>query len=1129
MKIVKIKSNSIILLFFLLITGFCFTSCENFLKAGSVKVEIEKAIEYANAPSYEIRVQCDEGTGTILTQTILKKKVTDVFSIEFQMAEGFQFDTWKVYTKNSDGPLIEQTNRYIEIKDYNKDSRDGIYKVTVKFAKAADNLVIKPVCFDVPRITEVYPPDSLTGCDQDTMLRISFNKPMNTESFLDNNDDFTCISISDHLVFYDYAHNKTDYYYGVPYFSEDAKTLYIPVIKGKHILPLEGDLTKKDLELSLDFSNVTDQDGIDLNVEQSHIYRINQGVDNTKPVFSNAKIYSTSDKSDPYYKELSSLDFASWSQEPNGSYQYGTFSQNHVGNTVYFELSGYDVKPGISGVKIVETYYRSVTGDDGLNIKSTKVLPVSIIGENLYSLDYSFTCGDGIVKLELALIDYAQNECEEVEKKVFYVLKDSLIDINVISFDEVSKMGKMEVTDAGTFMIWESNPDGTESCVLTLKENCNDTMYDTLKSEYDVEIYYDTVESGTSYKAEKYAENNRIKYRITKRPEDYLYVTVQAFDQAGNCDKYKRCILPDPEFNESCCTIDTKDEKKQLTAITPFNSNVFLLAGKYYSLYYLTLGSQVCLTPGIAPRAPLKLQIDYNIENSLNLRSTNSLVYGKMNDTSGYEIWLSGNSSDYVTVKIGAGQSWTNQTLTFNCSSYMGLNDSGYDNYINSCVKITTTPIKNKSKYKVKISDYKKAGVSEDIIYKFKFICAKKSSAIISEQDTLYLPSEDTYSLNIIAITPQGNSYISPNLSLIENESIVSTKKLPLTKDLTPPIMETYASENTDLYNMNLPNMYEQREYYKQIPKDTGVGIYVNKDGLCEIEYCFIPSYNNDIRQFNYFTEEELRQNYSDQIKILTYKPNAEYYYIPMGHLQDGLYTLCQIAKDKNGNSVVKCSRAFNKLLGEKAKISFDHVDVDSGYFYLKFQYTNLQVEQMAKLRNHPEVKRYNKKSEEWQTFVVYIEEKDEKTNSMVTKISLSNTSIDSIQWCKVTQVYDDQTAAHSGHLDNIFFYYPYESNKSAFTCNRKNYLELANGYEVFADAPVLAHTLWCYVKLTDTNTKDDVQIWLNKGMETGVIQSDESLTYTYDNYNDIPEGAWYTTVFHFVDGTVLMTEVKQK
>ena len=47
--------------------------------------------------------------------------------------------------------------------------------------------------------------------------------------------------------------------------------------------------------------------------------------------------------------------------------------------------------------------------------------------------------------------------------------------------------------------------------------------------------------------------------------------------------------------------------------------------------------------------------------------------------------------------------------------------------------------------------------------------------------------------------------------------------------------------------------------------------------------------------------------------------------------------------------------------------------------------------------------------------------------------------------------------------------------------------------------------------------------------METGVVQSDGSLTYTSDNYNDIPKDAWYTTVFHFVDGTVLMTEVRQK
>lgn len=50
-------------------------SCNNFLDGSEFKEQLEKDIAYANAPSYEIRIECDEGTGTITTGTILSKKV----------------------------------------------------------------------------------------------------------------------------------------------------------------------------------------------------------------------------------------------------------------------------------------------------------------------------------------------------------------------------------------------------------------------------------------------------------------------------------------------------------------------------------------------------------------------------------------------------------------------------------------------------------------------------------------------------------------------------------------------------------------------------------------------------------------------------------------------------------------------------------------------------------------------------------------------------------------------------------------------------------------------------------------------------------------------------------------------
>ena len=69
-----------------------------------------------------------------------------------------------------------------------------------------------------------------------------------------------------------------------------------------------------------------------------------------------------------------------------------------------------------------------------------------------------------------------------------------------------------------------------------------------------------------------------------------------------------------------------------------------------------------------------------------------------------------------------------------------------------------------------------------------------------------------------------------------------------------------------------------------------------------------------------------------------------------------------------------------------------------------------------------------------------------------------------------------------------------------------------------------MAHTFYC-----STNLGDELEEWLYYGIETGLKMNHGSFTYTDDNYHDIPSGKYYTTIVHFADGTMTMTEVKQK
>ena len=252
-------------------------SCNNFLDGSEFKEQLEKDIAYANAPSYEIRVECDEGTGTITTGTILSKKVTDTFTVEFKIAAGVQFSSWKAYTRSSDGNLTELSSDYIHFNDSAESNSSGVYKANVSFLKAADKIIIKPLCLFLPKITAITPAMESSGCDQDTAIKISFNKKMDAESF----GTFACISITS-----DEGTNLLDYF-DTPYFSSDYKNLYISPLGGIDkekllIQPTSGTSTKN-ITVEVNFTgDQKDSDGIALTERASHKYKVNKNYGNLK-------------------------------------------------------------------------------------------------------------------------------------------------------------------------------------------------------------------------------------------------------------------------------------------------------------------------------------------------------------------------------------------------------------------------------------------------------------------------------------------------------------------------------------------------------------------------------------------------------------------------------------------------------------------------------------------------------------------------------------------------------------------------------------------------------------------------------------------------------------------------------
>ena len=120
------------------------TSCSNFLKAGQIKEELEKIIDYNNAKSYTILVTADKDSGQIKKPVTgdVSKKVTDVFEIKFEPDPGYSFARWEA--SSPDLPPGENINDYIEFED----AQNPETKVT--FKKELSSITINAVCPHLP-------------------------------------------------------------------------------------------------------------------------------------------------------------------------------------------------------------------------------------------------------------------------------------------------------------------------------------------------------------------------------------------------------------------------------------------------------------------------------------------------------------------------------------------------------------------------------------------------------------------------------------------------------------------------------------------------------------------------------------------------------------------------------------------------------------------------------------------------------------------------------------------------------------------------------------------------------------------------------------------------------------------
>lgn len=247
-----------------------FSSCDNFLRTGDVREKMIAAREFEEAKTCKVLIKADAEKGDFLSAGEKNLKVGYDTQIQFTVKKkDYVFKGFEAVNVNNPEQSLA---KYVTFTPVSQNEEYGIYKYNVKLLDSVSNLLIRPVCVARPKIEQITPELESSGCEQNTPIQITFNKPVNPQSF----GDFSCIQI--------FANDNLAEYFETPVFSSDNKTLYIAVNPDKQIIPPNGPKTTLDIEVIYDFTQALDEDGVTLTEQGSYTYKINNDMSAQKKV-----------------------------------------------------------------------------------------------------------------------------------------------------------------------------------------------------------------------------------------------------------------------------------------------------------------------------------------------------------------------------------------------------------------------------------------------------------------------------------------------------------------------------------------------------------------------------------------------------------------------------------------------------------------------------------------------------------------------------------------------------------------------------------------------------------------------------------------------------------------------------
>ncbi|MEE3314411.1 MAG: hypothetical protein VZR56_09665, partial [Treponema sp.] len=827
------------------------------------------------------------------------------------------------------------------------------------------------------------------------------------------------------------------------------------------------------------------------------------------PVMTYSALFSAEDESASGYRELTAKDFASWSDEQACDFAHGDYSLNHIKDSVWITFAGYDEQSGVGEVQITETYYKTVDGVEKNSTPSVSTIPISRNckknSDGSYSTSYKLrTMDDGVVKLEIALLDGCGNESNE--KFSYYVIRDCIMDDAYLRFSEISWNDlHPKVSDASG-----------DTVTLTLDGDSLEVFYGSYSAPFKCYVFYGYSQDSVNIPVEV---KEGVFSFINEKPDLITYVKIRGEDEVGNFHEILRAIPPRPDFDINCCETKVESGKRRFS-IKPYNYNqlkdmplkmgVLASFGSQYRVVDLTDGTER----------------DYT-DNDFNLTAGHDYEiypYSYFFFWDGY--WCSSASvGKYLSLKVES-----NPSESSSCREFKVVDTAPTMNSIGSDARPSpiefVSQIESGSGFdRITVTNANKFSSDYNWYLIFKDSESKLSSFALSGEQEIYLKTPGKYRVYVKAVNKSdGTVYVSNTPENIKYNGLLNPI-FNLKDDATPPTMI--------FYNIFESIHGDSAAYYFKPPEDNKE-IY-SKDGLGELTYYFIPNPGSSVTYRSY-TLEELS---AYEGKTITYDLNADKILIPYLGLDEGCYTICVVAKDKSGNKMVKSLAAFNRMTEKPVSFYAEKNSGDSLWYIMGDCESvdvakNLEIASFGLKTSSSEelywdvdcgLGRFSQKGY-WEG------NKWVDTNKRQNSVTQSKVNG---KWYKIIPFYKDTDSlltATSGFTGTEYIYpdyYIYKGTSSEIKCIIKNMVQGTNGVQVYCDAPTLVHTLYSTVKISDGSEDEDIRLWENKGMEVSIKTASQTFTYDRSNYQRVPKGCWYTTIAHFADGSKTMTEPSLK